>query len=59
MPMQILLLALNLKQGKTLLIFFTTSYPYKKSVKCINFGSLAEFHNKSEKVIGTYSYLQT
>ena len=46
MPMQILLLALNLKQGKTLLDFFTTSYPYKKPVKCLYFGSSAEFYHK-------------
>ena len=27
--------------------FFPTSYPHKKSIKCANFGSLAEFHQKS------------
>ena len=50
MPVSILLLT---KEGKTKLNYFIpTSHFHQKSIKCIKFGSMAEFHHNFQKVIG-------
>ena len=46
MSVPILLLTKQDKKKHNIL-FSPTSYPHKKSTKYINFGSLAEFHDKS------------
>ena len=48
MPVPILLLTKEDEKNKpSLYFFFQISYPYKKSINCIIFGSLVEFQLKS------------
>ena len=39
------------------ILYFLTTYHHKKSIKCVNFGSMTEFSHISEKFIGICSKL--